>query len=66
MKKRNNLVVLFDRECPTTDAEADRQLAMLMAVFGDEDDSSMDAHSPSLHFNALLASQATAGELVLH
>lgn len=66
MKKRSNLVVLFDRECPVTDAEADRQLSVLMAMLGDECDSPMHDCSPLLSFNALLVPTTPAGELVLH
>lgn len=66
MKKRSNLVVLFDRECAVTDAEADRQLSVLMAMLDDECDSAEHDRSPLLHFSALLAPTTPAGELVLH
>lgn len=66
MKKRSNLVVLFDRECPLTDAEADRQLGVLMAMLGDEGDFSERDHALSLHFDERLMSATPAGELVLH
>ena len=66
MKKRSSLVVLFDRECPVTDAEADRQLGVLMSILGDESDTPLDDCSASLPMHSLLMSAVSSGEIVLH